>query len=49
MYNKETVHDSVHMESHTEWYDLIEKHGDKKILETYYGYGYCFLVTTTTM
>ncbi len=42
MYNAETVHDFVPMEAHTEWYDFVEKHGDKKVVKTYYGYDYCF-------
>ena len=40
MYNAETVNEFVPSDAHIEWGDLLDKHGDKKVVETFYGYDY---------
>ena len=42
MYNAETVSEFVPEDAHIEWSELLDKHGEKKVVETFYGYDYCF-------
>lgn len=42
MYSAETVNEFVPSDAHSMWADLLDKHGEKKVVETFYGYDYCF-------
>lgn len=42
MFNAETVNDFVPEQAHCEFGNLLDKHGDKKVVETFYGHAYCF-------
>lgn len=42
MFNSKTVSEFVPDEAHSEFEELLDKHGNKKVLKTYYGFNFHF-------